>query len=86
MIEFSRKELLRQLEEWECLVMPEYEEALIGISMCTQPKAVYNAESIIHVLMRQDEMNYQDAREHFEFNIQGSYVGDKTPIYVTLPC
>ncbi len=86
MNEFTREELLRQLEEWECLVMPEYEEALIGISMCSVPKAVYSTEAIIHVLMRQDNMSHEDAMEHFEFNIQGSYVGDKTPIYVTLPC
>jgi hypothetical protein len=26
-------------------------------------------------------MNAEDAREHFEFNVIGSYVGEKTPIF-----
>ena len=27
-------------------------------------------------------MSYEDAIEHFEYNIAGSYVGEKTPMYV----
>lgn len=27
------------------------------------------------------EMSYDDALEHFNFNISGSYVGEKTPIW-----
>jgi len=27
---------------------------------------------------------YEQALEYFEYNVQGSYVGDKTPIFITL--
>jgi hypothetical protein len=29
-----------------------------------------------------EDMSYEDAVEHFEYNIAGSYVGEKTPVYV----
>jgi hypothetical protein len=32
--------------------------------------------------MERDEMTEEDAQEHFSYNIQGSYVGKGTPIYV----
>jgi len=30
-------------------------------------------------------MSHEDAIEHFDYNIAGSYVGDKTPIFVNDP-
>jgi len=27
-------------------------------------------------------MDYEDASEHFDFNVDGSYMGEKTPIFV----
>jgi hypothetical protein len=32
--------------------------------------------------MERDEMTEEDALEHFSYNIQGSYVGAGTPIYI----
>tara|TARA_R110000803_G_scaffold139858_2_gene206498 strand:- start:317 stop:550 length:234 start_codon:yes stop_codon:yes gene_type:complete len=43
---------------------------------------VYSVDTIISILMNRDEMSYEEAFEFFEFNIQGSYVGDHTPLYV----
>ena len=31
---------------------------------------------------KDDDMNEEDALEHFYYNIAGSYVGDYTPIYI----
>lgn len=31
--------------------------------------------------MNEDELDEIDALEHFTFNVSGSYVGDKTPIW-----
>jgi hypothetical protein len=27
-------------------------------------------------------MDYEEALEHFDFNVKGAYMGDKTPIWV----
>ena len=43
---------------------------------------VYSVDTIISILMNRDEMSYEEAFEFFEFNIQGAYVGEHTPLYV----
>lgn len=42
---------------------------------------VYDAELIRESLMR-DGMTSEDAREFIEFNIEGAYVGEHTPVLV----
>ena len=42
---------------------------------------VYDAELIRENLMR-DGMSSEDAREFIEFNIEGAYVGEHTPVLV----
>jgi hypothetical protein len=42
---------------------------------------VYSVKKIIAILVSEG-MSEEDAMEHFYFNIAGSYMGEKTPIYV----
>lgn len=42
---------------------------------------VYDAEQICENLMK-DGMTHEGAREYIEFNIEGAYVGDGTPVLV----
>jgi len=35
--------------------------------------------------MRDDEMTYEDALDHFHYNVLGSYVGEKTPAFAEFP-
>jgi hypothetical protein len=49
--------------------------------------AVYSVDKCIEVLMA-DGTDYEDARDHFYNNLEGSWSGDKTPVWVhrlTLP-
>ena len=59
-----------------------FDEAIIGITFGSNMIAVYSVKKIIDILMEEDEMSFSDAIEHFEYNIGGSYVGEKTPIFV----
>lgn len=43
---------------------------------------VYSVEKIINILMTRDGMSHEEAVEFFEFNIEGSYMGPLTPVYV----
>ena len=31
--------------------------------------------------MKRDSMDYLEAMEYFDYNVRGSYVGEKTPIF-----
>ena len=43
---------------------------------------VYDAEKIRAVLMARDKMSSEDAREFIEYNIEGAYIGEDTPVLV----
>ncbi len=75
-------ELMSALEQNECLIADGFDEALIGMTHGPEPKAVYDIDQIIDILCRDEEMTREDAIEHFEFNIGGSYVGERTPVFV----
>tara|TARA_R110002020_G_scaffold130252_2_gene291488 strand:- start:363 stop:626 length:264 start_codon:yes stop_codon:yes gene_type:complete len=79
---FNKEETWALLEDEECLVADGFDEAVIGVVYGVEPKAVYSVQKIIDILIEEDEMDIADAIEHFEYNIAGSYLGEKTPIYV----
>lgn len=63
-----------------------HDNAIIGPAMVWRGSEmcdvlVYDAEQIRENLMKQG-MTYEDAREYIEFNIEGAYVGDGTPVLV----
>lgn len=66
------------------LLSESLDEAFIGIaeSFGGGYVAVYDAEEIIRILMR-DGISYEDAREYYIYNILGSYMEDMTPIFMT---
>jgi hypothetical protein len=70
------------LKKWDDL-----DEAIIGPAMVWNKKGqtevlVYNAEVIRNILMSRDGMDFEEAREFIEFNIEGAYIGPDTPILV----
>ena len=56
-----------------------YDDAIIGVN---NEKLVYSITKCINILMTRDGMTPFDAHDYFEFNVQGAYVGEKTPIWV----
>lgn len=79
---FSKEDTWQLLEDEECLTADGFDEAVIGIVYGDFPKTVYSVSKILDILTEDDEMTRADAIEHFEYNIAGSYLGEKTPIYV----
>tara|TARA_R110001632_G_scaffold187568_1_gene307988 strand:- start:110 stop:367 length:258 start_codon:yes stop_codon:yes gene_type:complete len=77
------KELLMEvLTENECLLADGYDDALIGVTDGGNPVAVYDIDLCIKSLMKQDDMDELDAVDFFYYNTLGSYVGEKTPIFI----
>lgn len=64
--------------------MDGLEEAFIGLAnQFTKPMGLaYSKQKILDILMKRDDMTYEEAYEYFEFNIEGSWVGEGTPIII----
>jgi hypothetical protein len=56
--------------------------AFIWLGQTRASALVYNAETIRDNLMQQDGMSAEEAREYIEYNIEGAYVGEHTPVLV----
>jgi len=59
-----------------------FDGCLIGKD--SKDRAIYDADAMIELLMIRDGMDRDDAVEYFWFNIDGSHMGEDTPIYVFL--
>ena len=56
------------------------DEAVIGYDDKSD-RLIYSMTKVIDILMTIDDMTEEDALDHYYYNIHGSYVGDKTPIW-----
>jgi hypothetical protein len=64
-----------------------YDEAIIGPASIWRTNTmvsvlVYDAEKIRDILIKRDGMDAEEAREFIEFNIEGGYLGEQTPVLV----
>ena len=65
-----------------------FDQALIGVAHrfgWLQPVAVYDIDKCLAIIM-DDGCTYEEAQEHFDYNVIGAWVGDQTPIYVRRSC
>ena len=79
----------------EALMADGFDDAIIG--MCgrfgASPVVAYDRAKCIEILMDEfstsndldpDSDLYEEAEDYFEYNIAGSYVGEHTPVFITL--
>jgi len=68
----------------KALVLPDmFAPAIIGVAhQFNKSLAIYDSAQIIKILMDREDMSENDAKEHFEYNIKGSYVGEDTPLFL----
>ncbi len=74
--------LLEYDEEVDFLKIDGFDDAIIGVEE-NEFKLVYSIKHCLEILMKEG-MSEIDAIEYFEYNIQNSYVGERTPIFVNL--
>lgn len=74
--------MLDKILEWfpeeDILKADGFDEAIIGIET-NEMRLIYSVSKCIQILCR--DMDEEGAVEFFDFNVRGSYVGDKTPIW-----
>ena len=73
------EKILEQHEDEEILIADGFDSAVIGIEENSM-RLIYSVEKCINILMDQG-MDMTEAVEYFDFNVSGSYVGEKTPIW-----
>ena len=68
----------------DLLLADGFEDAFIGVveSYGSAPKACYNYETCIDILMK--DMDEGEAIEFMEFNVTSAYVGEFTPAFIKL--
>lgn len=71
----------------EILLADGFDAALLGYAQRPgQPTvAIYDRAGCIDILMSRDGMTYEEAEEHFEFNVVGAWYGEGTPCFVVRP-
>ena len=82
----------RRIAEWllghneDALTADGFEDAFLGI--CEQfgrpPVAAYDLNACIKLLVERDGMSHEGAVEFFDFNVVGAWMGESTPVFVTL--
>jgi len=85
----DRDEIVKWINHYavdDVLLADGFEEAFIG--MCTrfgmEPVAAYDRDKCLEVLVQRAGMSYEEAVEYFDFNVIGAWVGDQTPVFLTL--
>tara|TARA_R110001592_G_scaffold324081_3_gene603579 strand:- start:378 stop:611 length:234 start_codon:yes stop_codon:yes gene_type:complete len=60
-----------------------FDEAIMGTAgRCGMNNVlVYDENKIISILQERDGMDEDEAREYYEFNIKGAYMGEMTPLF-----
>jgi hypothetical protein len=67
----------------EAVKMDGYDDCIIGMSQRfnSDPLIAYDVEKILNKLMK-DGMSRDEAREFFEYNQIGAWVGENTPVFI----
>ena len=92
--------VLEQIEHWitmnvmdEIILADGFEEAFLGVSEVfgRPPLATYDRDKCIEIIIANSDKNgltdeeaYAEAEEYFDFNVTSAWVGENTPIYLTL--
>jgi hypothetical protein len=72
------EKILEWFPEEQFIKIDGFDEAIIGIEDFDM-RLIYSCSKIIEILKQ--EMSEEDAIEHFEYNIKGAWLGEKTPIF-----
>jgi hypothetical protein len=69
-------------EDENVLLADGFEDAFVGIGrQFGRPIAVYDRFECIEILIKEG-MSEEEAEEYFQYNTEGAWVGDQTPIFL----
>lgn len=77
-----------------CLVLEPrelFDDAIVGTTdqpmdhwnrKTNKKVVIYSREKCIELMVEREGMTYEDAVDHFEFNVSGAWIGEGTPTFV----
>jgi hypothetical protein len=69
-------------EDENVLLADGFEDAFVGIGrQFGKPIAIYDRFECIEILIKEG-MSEEEAEEYFQYNTEGAWVGDQTPIFL----
>jgi len=71
--------IVEYFQDEDILKADGFDDAVIGIDTGTM-RLIYSVTRCVEILIV-GGMDMNDAIEYFDFNVRGSYVGEKTPIW-----
>ena len=71
-------EILERYPEEEFLKADGFDEAIIGVEENSM-RLIYSVKFCIQILSR--DMPEDETQEYFDYNVKGTYMGEKTPIW-----
>jgi len=74
--------ILENFPEGGFLIKEGLNDAIIGVSG-KEGRIVYSIEKAIKIIMKDNDMSYDEAIDFFYFNVERSHMGEFTPIWVT---
>ena len=67
------------------LTEPYYDAAIIGLTDTAPVRVIYNADAIIRTLVSSGDFeDEEEAYDYYGFNIEGAYMGEHTPVFVSV--
>jgi hypothetical protein len=75
----KREIILESYPDLEIMTADGFDDAIIGYCERSD-KVIYSIKECINILINQD-MSEEEAFEYFYYNVEGAYMGDKTPIW-----
>lgn len=79
-MKLTRKNMVDAFPDEELLFADGFDDAILGVDD-RDFRVVYSVKRILEVLQKEG-LTQEQSMEHYEYNILGAYVGEKTPIYV----
>lgn len=69
----------------EIMTCDGLEDAFLGVveRFSQQAVALYDRDKVIQIFITRDGMTLEQAEEFFDYNVQGAWVGEGTPAFVT---
>lgn len=75
-----REWILETFDDEEILFVNGFDDAIVGIDHASL-RVIYDVQLMFMILI-EEGMDSEDARDHLDFNILNAFVGDNTPIYM----
>ena len=71
-------------EDNEILLADGFEDAYMGLArqFTKTPLAIYDRNKCIDILVNRDGMSEEEAEEYFQYNVEGAWAGENTPMFL----